>query len=226
MTVPSMLKQAGYYTAGVGKWHLGLGDGEKTDFSRPLDPGPNSHGFDYYFGIPASLDMAPYVYFENDHLIEPATISDPGSNGPRGVFWRPGLRAKDFEIPKVLPTLTDKAVDIVRKCATNPDRPFFFYFALPSPHTPWVPLPEFRGKSKAGDYGDYVVEVDAMIGRVLDTLKATGLFENTLVIVTSDNGADWKPEDIERYPHRALGITAIRPLRRRRRVDSEGVSKK
>jgi arylsulfatase A len=203
MTVPSMLKQAGYYTAGVGKWHLGLGDGEKTDFSRPLDPGPNSHGFDYYFGIPASLDMAPYLYFENDHLVEPATISDPGSNSPRGVFWRPGLRAKDFEIPKVLPTLTDKAVDIVRKCASNPDRPFFLYFALPSPHTPWVPLPEFHGKSKAGDYGDYVVEVDAMIGRVLDTLKATGLFENTLVIVTSDNGADWKPEDIERYPHRA-----------------------
>jgi arylsulfatase A len=203
MTVPSMLKQSGYYTAGVGKWHLGLGSDEKTDFSKPLDPGPNSHGFDYYFGIPASLDMAPYVYFENDHLVEPATVTDPGSDSPRGVFWRSGLRAKDFEIPKVLPTLTDKAVEIIRERASITNEPFFLYFALPSPHTPWVPLPEFQGKSKAGDYGDYVVEVDAMIGRVLDTLKATGLVENTLVIITSDNGADWKPEDIEHYPHRA-----------------------
>jgi arylsulfatase A len=203
MTVPSMLKDAGYYTAGVGKWHLGLGDGEKTDFSKALTPGPISHGFDYFFGIPASLDMAPYVYFENDHVVEPATVKDPGSSSPRGVFWRAGLRAEHFEIPKVLPTLTDKTVDLIHQRAQHPEQPFFLYFALPSPHTPWVPLPEYRGRSKAGDYGDYVVEVDAMIGRVLDALKASGLAENTLVIVTSDNGADWKPEDIEHYPHRA-----------------------
>ena len=69
-TVPSMLKEEGYYTAGVGKWHLGLGDAEKTDYTKPLTPGPNTHGFDYYFGIPASLDMAPYLFFENDHAVE------------------------------------------------------------------------------------------------------------------------------------------------------------
>jgi arylsulfatase A len=98
MTVPSMLKQAGYYTAGVGKWHLGLGDGEKTDFSRPLDPGPKSHGFDYYFGIPASLDMAPYVYFENDHLIEPATGLRSWKQQPPGrllASWSPRKRLRD-----------------------------------------------------------------------------------------------------------------------------------
>jgi arylsulfatase A len=203
MTVPSMLKEAGYYTAGVGKWHLGLGNEAKTDFSKPLVPGPVSHGFDYYFGIPASLDMAPYVYFENDHVVEAPTIQDPGSKEPRGVFWRAGLRAEHFESPQVLPTLTTKAVDVIHERASKPDQPFFLYFALPSPHTPWVPLPEFRGKSKAGDYGDYVVEVDTMIGRVLDALKSSGLYDNTLVIVTSDNGADWKPEDVEHYPHRA-----------------------
>ncbi len=203
MTVPSMLKQEGYYTAGVGKWHLGLGNAEKTDYTKPLLPGPTSHGFDYYFGIPASLDMAPYLYFENDHVVQQPTIPDPGSKNPRGVFWRAGLRAPDLDFPQVLPTLTGKVVDILHERAQHKDQPFFLYFAMPSPHTPWVPLPEYRGKSGAGDYGDYVVEVDAMIGRVLDTLRQLGMDDNTLVVITSDNGADWKPGDIERYPHRA-----------------------
>jgi len=203
MTVPSMLKADGYYTAGVGKWHLGLGNAEPTDYTQPLVPGPNSHGFDYYFGIPASLDMAPYLYFENDHTVEQPTIPDPGSKTPRGYFWRPGLRAPHFQIPEVLPTLTGKAVAILRERAQHKDQPFFLYVALPSPHTPWVPLPEYKGKSGAGDYGDYVVEVDTMIGRVLNTLHQLGMDENTLTVVTSDNGADWKLEDIALYPHRA-----------------------
>jgi arylsulfatase A-like enzyme len=203
MTVPSMLKDEGYYTAGVGKWHLGLGDAAQTDYTQPLRPGPISHGFDYYFGIPASLDMAPYLYFENEHAVQQPTVSDPGSKTPRGHFWRGGLRAPDFDIPQVLPTLTDKAVEILHQRAQHKEKPFFLYFAMPSPHTPWVPLTQYQGKSGAGDYGDYVVEVDAMIGRVLDTVHELGMDNNTLVIVTSDNGADWKPEDIERYPHRA-----------------------
>ncbi len=203
MTVPSMLKEEGYYTAGVGKWHLGLGNAEKTDYTKPLIPGPITHGFDYYFGIPASLDIPPYLYFENDHVVEQPSIPDAGSQSPRGVFWRAGLRAPDFDIPQVLPTLTDKAVAILHERAQHKEQPFFLYFALPAPHTPWVPLPEYRGKSGAGDYGDYVVEVDEMIGRVLDTLHELGMDENTLVVITSDNGADWKPTDIERYPHRA-----------------------
>ncbi len=136
--------------------------------------------------------MAPYLYFENDHVVEQPTIPDAGSNAPRGYYWRAGLRAPHFEFPQVLPTLTDKAVAILHERAQHKEQPFLLYFAMPSPHTPWVPLPEYRGKSGAGTYGDYVVEVDAMIGRVLDTVHELGMDENTLVVVTSDNGADWK----------------------------------
>ena len=203
MTVPSMLKAEGYSTAGVGKWHLGLGDAEKTDFTKPLTPGPNSHGFDYYFGIPASLDMAPYLYFENEHVVEQPSIADGGATTPHGYYWRAGLRAPHFEFPQVLPTLTDKAVAILHERALQRERPFFLYFAMPSPHTPWVPLPEYRGKSGAGLYGDYATEVDAMIGRVLDTLHELGMDDNTLVVVTSDNGAWWNENDMARYAHRA-----------------------
>jgi arylsulfatase A-like enzyme len=203
MTVASMLKTAGYYTAGVGKWHLGLGDEAKTDFTKPLDPGPIDHGFDYYFGIPASLDMPPYLYFENNHVVEQPTSTTPGSKTPRGVFWRPGPIAPHFVLDQVLPTITDKAVSILHDRAANPGRPFFLYVALPSPHTPWLPLPEDLGKSRAGTYGDYVVEVDAMLGRVVHALQSTGLADNTLLIFTSDNGADWKITDIAQFEHRA-----------------------
>ena len=204
MTVPSMLKAAGYYTAGVGKWHLGLGTAPKLDPTKPLRPGPISHGFDYFYGIPASLDMQPYFYFENEHVVEQPTVHDPGrKQPPRGVFWREGPRAPHFDFPQVLPTITQKAVDVIAEHGKTPDTPFFLYVALPSPHTPWLPLPEYRGKSKAGDYGDYVVEVDAMMGRILTAIKDAGADENTIVVITSDNGAWWAEQDIERTHHRA-----------------------
>ena len=203
MTVASMLKADGYYTAGVGKWHLGLGDKQKTDYTKPLDPGPVDHGFDYYFGIPASLDMEPYLYFENNHVVEQPTSSTAGSKSLRGVFWRPGPIAPDFVMDQVLPTVTEKAVNIIHNRAANPSQPFFLYVALPSPHTPWLPLKQYQGKSRAGRYGDYVVETDAMLGKIMQALKETGVADNTLLIFTSDNGADWKPEDIAQFEHRA-----------------------
>lgn len=203
LTLPGMLKNLGYYTAGVGKWHLGLGDAAKTDFTKPLHPCPTDHGFDYYFGIPASLDMDPYLYFENDHTVEQPTSHTDGSKNPRGVFWRAGAEAPHFDLEQTLPTLTSKVVDIIGERAAHPQQPFMLYFAMPSPHTPWLPTQEFRGKSKAGDYGDYVCEVDAMLGRVLQALEEKGLSKNTLVIFTSDNGADWKLEDLAQFAHRA-----------------------
>ncbi len=203
LTVPCMLKQKGYYTAGVGKWHLGLGRQEKADYSQPLHPNPTDHGFDYYFGIPASLDMDPYLYFENDRAVEKATSSTAGQIEPRGVFWRPGPIAPHFEIPEVMPTLTNKVISILKERAAKPEKPFFLYFPMTAPHTPWVPKKPYEGKSQAGLYGDFVAEVDDMLGRVLLTLDETGLASNTLVIFTSDNGADWKIADKAKYKHRA-----------------------
>jgi arylsulfatase A len=204
LTVPGMLRQRGYYTAGVGKWHLGLGDREKTDYTQPLRPGPLDIGFHYYFGIPSSLDFDPYLYIENDRAVEQPTSTTQGSSQPpRGVFWRPGAIAPHFQFPDVLPALTGKAASIIRERSQQRKQPFFLYFALSAPHTPWVPVPPFVGRSKAGLYGDFVAQVDDTFGQILRALDESGLADNTLVILTSDNGAHWTPEDKATWPHRA-----------------------
>src|SRR6185436_13902617 len=134
---------------------------------------------------------------------EQPTAHTDGQNTPRGVFWRGGGIAPNFKIEDVLPTLSGKAVKIIRERGAKPEQPFFLYLALTGPHTPWVPKAEFRGKSKAGIYGDFVAQVDDTLGRVLRALDEPKLADNTLVIFTSDNGADWKPEDKEKFAHRA-----------------------
>ena len=190
LTVPLLLKQYGYHTAGIGKWHLGLGlagaDGEaagagpgKVDFTKPIADGPVAHGFDYYFGISASLDMPPFVYLENNRWTEVPTVEKK--------WGRKGLAAADFEAVDVLPTLTGKATAYLDERA-KAGGPFFLYFPLNSPHTPIVPSPEWKGKSGLNDYGDFVMETDWAIGQVLAAVDRDGLAGNTLVIVTSDNG--------------------------------------
>jgi arylsulfatase A-like enzyme len=204
LTVPAMLKARGYRTAGFGKWHLGLGNQEKTDYSRPLRPGPLDYGFDSYFGIPASLDMDPYLYFENDRATAQPTGHIDGIREDRGVFWRAGAIAPGFRHIDVLPEITSRAARWVREYAgEHRAQPFFLYLALTAPHTPWLPAAAFRGKAKAGEYGDFVTMVDDAAGQVLAALDASGMAGNTLVIVTSDNGAHWLPEEIARWGHRA-----------------------
>ena len=198
-----MLKSRGYYTAGIGKWHLGLGSQEKTDYDKPLRPGPIDHGFDYYFGIPASLDMDPYLYFENDHAVEKPTGAHRRQEGSaRRILARRRDRAALRDRDRAADA-DRRAVKLIEERAAKPAQPFFLYLALTAPHTPWVPRPEFQGKSKAGIYGDFVAQVDDTLGQVLGALDKAGLAGNTLVIFTSDNGADWKPEDKERFAHRA-----------------------
>ncbi len=203
MTVASMLKSQGYHTAAVGKWHLGFQTGAEVDFDKPLKPGPNDHGFDYFFGIPASLDFEPYLFVENDRVVEKATAHTPGRNEPRGVFWREGPIAPSFTMEGCLPALTNKAVGYINERAKRRDQPFFLYLALTGPHTPWVPLDKFKGRSKAGIYGDFVAQVDDVLGQIVKALDDAKLSENTLLVFTSDNGAHWTPEDRAKYPHRA-----------------------
>lgn len=213
MTVASLLKKHGYATTGVGKWHLGLNlvtkDGKpaetgcsNVDFTKPISGGPTDLGFDYFFGIPASLDMSPYFYIENNRVVEMPTLTIEKSARP--VFFRGGKIAPCFKHKEVLPTITRKAVSCIEKHAdSNPEKPFFLYFPLTAPHTPWVPVDSFKGRSKAGLYGDFVAQVDWTVGQMLKTLDKLKLRDNTLIIVTSDNGAHWEKNYIERYNHRA-----------------------
>ncbi|QDT13068.1 sulfatase family protein [Stieleria marina] len=184
MTVASLLKAQGYSTAMVGKWHLGMnfvknGKGQhQVDWKAPITGGPSDLGFDYYFGISASLDMPPYIYIENDKFVGECTTTKD--------FRRTGPAHEDFERIDVLDDFADKAVGYINK--QEAAKPFFLYVALASPHTPIVPTPAWQGKSKLGAYGDFVMQTDAAIGQIVQAVDAARLTENTLVIVSSDNG--------------------------------------
>jgi len=206
-TLADMLKHAGYNTMMIGKWHLGLGVDE-PNYAGSLSPGPNQLGFDYFFGIPASLDHEPYVLVENDRVTTPLTGKTIARSGMRRGggegFWREGEIGEGFVHAEVLPTLARKAVEKIEEVASD-DKPFFLYLPLTSPHTPWLPTEEFRGISGAGYYGDFVAQTDGVVGMVMQAIDVAGIAGDTIVIYSSDNGAHWKPEDIESYGHRANG---------------------
>jgi arylsulfatase A-like enzyme len=210
LTLGSLMQQAGYHTACIGKWHLGLGPNEQEPVAGERFPaGPVDRGFDFYFGIPASLDIPPYYFVENDTPLALPTdsVGDSQSEGwspIQGAFWRGGAAAPDFEHAAVTPTLLSRAGQYLQTAARQ-DSPFFLYLALPSPHTPWVPTEAFRGSSQAGLYGDFVQQVDAGLGQLLAQLDSLGLAENTLVLFSSDNGPVWYPENTETYGHSATG---------------------
>lgn len=206
LTIASLLKDKGYATGAIGKWHLGLGSDEKTDFTKALRPGPLDVGFDSFFGIPASLDMVPYVYVKNDRVQALPTAQSEKSPLPNyfdGVFWREGPAAPGFRHRDVLPELTRRAEQFIQ--SQTAERPFFLYFALTSPHTPWVPTDEFRGTTELGEYGDFVTQTDAAVGRVLAALESGKLADNTLIIFTSDNGAIPLPPKFAASGHKPNG---------------------
>ncbi|MFC1763457.1 arylsulfatase [Planctomycetota bacterium] len=206
MTVASMLKPQGYHTACIGKWHLGLDWQKQTDapkeidFAQPVKHGPTTNGFDYSFIIPASLDMAPYVYLENDRVTAAPDRTVNASGGKK--MWRKGLIGADFKHIEVLPKITEKAVFYIDQRAKGKE-PFFLYFPLPAPHTPILPTEEFQGKSGTNEYGDFVLQVDWTVGQVMKALKRNGLEENTLIIFTSDNGCSNKAdfEELAQFDH-------------------------
>ncbi|AQT69799.1 Arylsulfatase [Anaerohalosphaera lusitana] len=191
MTVASMLKPYGYHSACIGKWHLGWhwqmkdDNPEQIDFTKPIQQGPTTNGFDYSFCLPASLDIPPYVYVENDKVTAPPNRVVEGKTGK--LLMREGPTGADFVHKDVLPDLTEKAVTYIDQRSES-NKPFFLYFALPAPHTPILPTEQFRGKSGTNEYGDFVLQVDHTVGQVMRALKRNGLKENTLFIFTSDNG--------------------------------------
>jgi arylsulfatase A-like enzyme len=195
LTVPALLGRNGYRTACFGKWHLGMdwplkeggfaegdGDSKGVDYTGPIRNGPTTVGFDTFFGISASLDMPPYIFIEDDRCRGVPTVEK--------TWIRKGPAAADFEAIDVLPTLTEKSVAYIDRWAgeAKSGKPFFLYLPLAAPHTPILPVAEWRDRSGIGPYADFVMQVDRTVGRVLEALERNGLADDTLVIFTSDNG--------------------------------------
>ncbi|MEK0446732.1 MAG: hypothetical protein RLZZ399_2053 [Verrucomicrobiota bacterium] len=176
LTVPALLKQHRYTTACIGKWHLGLSIDLAKKASPKILASPTRFGFDSFFGLSASLDTPPFAYIRNDEFVEAPTITK--------TFVRTGPAAPSFEAVDVLPRFTNEAVDFITKAKS----PFFLYLPLTSPHTPIVPSPEWQGKSSVGAYGDFVMQTDWVLGQIMAALDKAGVSDNTLLVLTSDNG--------------------------------------
>ena len=235
-TVANILRDNGYRTACIGKWHLGwdwpLTDGSKAndhvefgvlnhkytlqneadrqktgkarcqlgaliDYSQPLRGGPIDHGFDSYFGDDVP-NFPPYTWFENDRIVRVPTVRKPDD-----MFGAPGDMVPNWNLESVMPELTRRAVNYVEQAS---DDPYFLYFPLTAPHEPIVPLNRFLGMSQAGDYGDYVCEIDWCVGQIMEALDRTAQTDNTLLIFTSDNGPERFAYDrICKHQHYSMG---------------------
>ncbi len=211
LTAASLLKRHGYATAAVGKWHVGLEfqtkaglranpenweDEGRWDYTRPVIGGPNTLGFDYFFGIAGSLDMPPYCFIENDHTVGvPDVPKAPYHPQQRKGFMTPGWDDAQVDL-----RFAEKAVGFIEK---HSNAPFFLYLTPAAPHRPCVPPDMARGRSQAGPRGDMVWLVDWMVGQVLDALDRTGVAHNTLVFLTSDNGPRLADVDGNTHGHRA-----------------------
>jgi arylsulfatase A-like enzyme len=170
-------------------------------------------GFQTFFGFRASTDISPYFYIRGDRAVTPPTNHieehhSPGWTPSQGDFWRGGGIAPGLELKEVLPRLTDEACAVINAHAGNNSdarRPLLLHLAFTAPHTPWLPAAEFAGKSGAGMYGDFVMMVDAQVGRVLAALEKANMMQDTLLVFTSDNGPMWLPTDATRFGHDAAG---------------------
>jgi len=209
ITLPSLLRDAGYATAMVGKWHLGFAE---DGYDKPLRGGPVDRGFDSFFGIRASTDIPPCFYIRGDRAVTAPTASiaehhTAGWEPNQGAFWRAGGIAPDLTLSDVLPRFTDEAISVIER-QRGAGKPLMLYLAYPAPHTPWLPSPAFAGKSGAGLYGDFLMMVDHEIGRVLAALASAKMLDQTLLVFASDNGPVWHPADVARFGHdsaRGLG---------------------
>ena len=192
-TMAQMFSENGYNTACIGKWHLGWGwgysqnttDKKDVDFSLPIKNGPTERGFDYFYGIPSSLDIAPYVYVENDRV---TALPDHTIEKQKGLkLMHGGVAGADFDPRDCLPNIIRHSISYINKQKES-KKPFFLYLPITAPHTPVLPLDEFKGSTILGDYGDFVVMVDDMIRQIVNTLDQNNQLDNTMIVFTSDNG--------------------------------------
>ena len=226
MTIASMLRDQGYETAMVGKWHLGMdfpGDAGNRDWTQPVRDMPLDKGFDYFYGIPASLNYGVLAWFEGRHAKVPPTvftakkpnkrhvdyrIKPPYQNSPaetKKAIGKLGMEvAPDFIDNQCLTRFTDKAIEWMsgKSDSAKDGKPFFVYLPYTSPHYPVCPLPAFHGKGDCGGYGEFVIETDHHVGRILEFLDKSGLDKDTMVVFTSDNGPEksWK-QRIDDFGH-------------------------
>ena len=214
-TVAQLLREQDYRTACIGKWHLGLdwtlqddsqpsdhvnfGEmvsdqraeiGQQIDYTKRIGGGPVDRGFESYFGVDVP-NFPPYTWFENDRVAEVPTMQKPDEQ-----YGHPGASIPGWSLEQMVPEFTRRAVDYIESQASA-EKPFFLYLPLTSPHSPVVPNEEFKGKSSIGNYGDFVCEVDWVVGKVVAALERSGLSDDTLVIFTSDNGPESRTHDEE-----------------------------
>ncbi|NNE91090.1 MAG: arylsulfatase [Verrucomicrobiales bacterium] len=193
-TVASLLRKSGYATACIGKWHLGFGKG-RPDWNGDLKPGPLELGFDYYFGVPVVNSHPPFVYVENHrvvgHVPEDPFVYDKKAK-TREFFEKMGysqIGGADaahalYDDEMVGTKLTEKSIEWIK----TQEKPFFLYLSTTNIHHPFTPHPRFKGTSQCGPYGDYIHELDWIVGEVMAALDEMEVADNTLVIFTSDNG--------------------------------------
>lgn len=206
-TLSTVLQESGYKTAAIGKWHLGFTD-SANDWSGPLSPGPRDVGFDYYYGMPVVNSLPPYVYVENEMIVghdpsdplvyvpreerndgfEPTSVREfPPEASQKTENWFTGAKKAHelFDDEQVGTVFTEKAIEWMD---ANKEDPFFLYFSTTQIHHPFTPAPRFKGTSEIGLYGDFIHELDWMVGELTDYLEENNLIDNTLIIFTSDNG--------------------------------------
>lgn len=213
-TLGNLFQDAGYRTACVGKWHLGLKwrtmesveqsddiwkpisdrDDLGIDFSAPVEQGPVSRGFDYFWGMPASLDQPPYVWIENDqvqgapdHVIGFVTDLQKHASTAQAVNYDRGPAAPGFDLRQAVPICDQKVLELIEDYSKL-DQPFFIYYPTLAVHAPLFPTKEFEGKSEIGPYGDFILQLDDFVGRLTSKLDELGIADNTIVIFASDNG--------------------------------------
>ena len=190
VTIADWLKERGYNTAAIGKWHLGYGEGERAKRTNYLkwSPGPLDLGFDYHFGVPNNHGDGFNVFIENDHIY--GLRSNRIQPYSKSFYGRPytGFDAPQRENKNTMSDLTTKAIEWLKQ--QNKDKPFFLYFAAVAVHHPITPSDHMRGMSHCGPYGDFIQDLDMSTGRILETLEYMNLMDNTMVIFSSDNGGD------------------------------------